>query len=246
MTPHTYLEHGITILQTKLASPGAQTTPVPKTPAHPFITISRESCAGATTLGRELLRRLDREFGEGGRSWMFLDKDLLNRALTHHHLPGELAEYLPEDRVSEMKGLIGELVGLHPPLWQLEQHVSDAIQQIALLGRVIFAGRAAHLITRELRDGFHIRLVAPMRTRIERLMAERHCDAATAEAELSRTDNARRRYVQTHFGQDIDDPHDYDLVINTDRVSPATAADLVLGAMRDRFAASADTEVRLA
>lgn len=234
MTPHTYLDHGLTILQTKLASTGPQTIVAPRA-TLPFITISRESCAGATTLGRELLRRLDREFGGEGRSWMFLDKDLLHRALTHHHLSGELAEYLPEDRVSEMKGLIGELVGLHPPLWQLEQHVTDAIQQIALLGRVIFAGRAAHLITRGLRDGFHLRLVASMPIRVKRLMTERHYDAGTAEAELHRIDNARRRYVQTYFGQNIDDPHAYDLMINTDRISPIAAAELVLRAMHDRF-----------
>jgi cytidylate kinase len=50
--------------------------------------------------------------------------------------------------------------------------------------------------------------------------------------------------VQTNFGQDINDPRLYDLVINTDRIPPATAAQLVLNAMEDRVAA-AQTAVRL-
>ncbi len=241
MTPHTYLDHGITILQTRAKSPGTGSLTPFSAPSHPFLTISREACAGATTLGQHLMPLLDAQLGEEGRSWMFLDKDLLTHALTTNHLPEHLATFLPEDRVSDIKGMIGEIVGLHPPLWELEQRVNEAIRQVAQMGRVIFAGRAAHLITHSLPGGFHIRLVAPLELRIRRMQALQGCDRDTATRVLQETDNARRRYVQSNFERDINDPHTYDMILNTEKISPATAAQLVLKAMLERVAAPAVT-----
>ncbi len=204
---------------------------------RPFLTLSRETCAGATTLGQNLLPLLDEYLGEEGRSWMFLDKDLINRALSLHHLPEYLADYLPEDRLSEIKGLIGELVGLHPPLSELEHQVSEAILKLARLGCVILSGRAAHLITRDLPCGFHVRLVAPLESRIRRAQEMRSCGRAEAVAFIRESDRARQRYVQTNFATDINDPHTYDLVINTDRISALSASRLVLRTLQERVAA---------
>jgi cytidylate kinase len=234
MIPHTYLDHGITILHTKLGSTENPQGRSIRPKQRPFLTISREACAGASTLGRHLLPLLDREMGEEGRSWMFLEKDLLTHALANGHLPKHLAKFLPEDRLPEIKGLIGEIVGLHPPLWEMEKRVAEAIHQIALLGGVIFSGRAAHLVTQDLPGGFHVRLVASLPTRIKRLQEEQNCDAAAAAKTLQESDSARRRYIQSHFERDINDPYSYDLVINTDHVAPATAAQMIFLGLQQR------------
>jgi len=234
---HTYLDQGLTIFRTRLATPGAQSHAPFSHPYHPFLTISREACAGATTLGRSLVTLLNEQASEDERPWIFLDRDLLTRALTTHHLPEHLADFLPEDRISEFKGLIGEIVGLHPPLGELEQRVTEAIRQIAQLGCVIFAGRAAHLVTRDLPGGFHLRLVAPRESRITRMQELQSCDRAAAEKAIEEADDARRRFVRARFDEDIDDPHTYDLIINTARIPPDALARLVLQAMRQRIAA---------
>lgn len=241
MTTHTYLDHGLTILRARLQTPQTRAAMDASAAHHPFITLSRESCAGATTLGEQLVPLLDAQLGEEGRSWMFLDKNLITHALTQHQLPERLAEYLPEDRISEIKSLVGELVGLHPSIWELEHKITEAILQLAHMGCVILSGRASHLVTRSLNGGFHIRLVASMPSRVRRLMALKHCDAETARQTLLNSDHARQRYVQTNFQHDLDDPHDYDLVINTDQISPAAAAQLVVGALRDRIQAAIQT-----
>lgn len=237
-TPHPYLHQGLTILHAQLqASRPSSAKPFAGT-VHPFLTISRETCAGATTLGQHLLPVLNEQLSEEGRSWMFLDKDLLTQALSLNHLPEHLADYLPEDRLPEIKGLIGEMVGLHPPLWELEHRVAEAILKFAKLGCVILAGRAAHLVTQDLPGGFHLRLVAPLESRIRRAEAMNQTSRAEAEQFIRENDSARQRHVQTRFERDINDPHLYDLVINTDRIQPATAAQLVLHAMQDRLAAT--------
>jgi cytidylate kinase len=243
MVPHTYLEHGLSVLQARLRTPQTGFSPGPDPEIRPFLTLSRETGAGASTLGRELVPLLEREFVSPGHPWVLLDRDLLAHALTHHQLPTSLAAFLPEDRVSEIRAAIGELVGLHPSLWQLEQQVAEAILQLAHVGQVIFVGRAAHLITREVPGGLHVRLVASRETRIARVGRLLDCDAVRAAAHVEEHDEARRRYVRKHFSHDIDDAHEYDLVLNTDHMSPPAAARLVLAALRDRLAASRATVV---
>lgn len=236
MTHHQFLEHGLTILETRLQGPQQTHPPGFGIEARPFITISRETGAGATTLGQLLLPLLDERLAAPGQTWMLLDKNLLTYALTTRHLPERLAEYLPEDRIPELTGIIGELVGLHPPLWQVEQQVTETIRQLAEIGRVIFVGRAAHLITRSLPGGFALRLVASQESRVGRMMALLHCDRRAAESHIAKNDLARRRYVKAHFDREINDPHLYDLVINTDRISPDSAARLVVQALSEKLA----------
>lgn len=236
MDPHTYLEHSLSVLHARLKSPSQFQPPASSEAIRPFITLSRETGAGATTLGQQLVLRLNQDFGADGQGWVFLDKDLLTQALLHHQLPARLADFLPEDRIAETKAAIGEIVGLHPSLWQLEQQISEAIRQLAHVGRVIFAGRAANIVTRALPAGLHVRLVASLETRIARVAAALNCDRSQAFAHIEKTDLARRRYVRSHFDQDLDDPHFYDLVLNTERVTPGATARLVIAALHERLA----------
>ncbi len=236
MTPHNYLEQGLTVLEARLKNSSHPPMSGTGVTVRPFITISRETGAGATTLGQRLLPLLDERFGSVEQRWMLLDKNLLTHALTLHHLPEALAEYLPEDRVPEFKSAIGELIGLHPPIWQLEQRVTEAIRQLAASGRVIFVGRAAHLVTAAFPGGFHLRLIASREARIRRMMVLLNCDPGAAAARVRQNDHARRRYLRTHFDADIDDAHNYDLVINTDRIDAAAAAPLVAEALRELLA----------
>ena len=237
MSTHAYLENGMAILKARLAGP-SEDAPSSVPAVLPFITVSREVCAGATTLGRLLVPRLNAEFGEERHEWVLMDRDLLSYALAHHELPEQLARYLPEDKVSEIDSLIGEIMGLHPSIWSLEQQVAQAIVQFAHVGRIIFVGRAAALLTQSLPGGFHVRLVADKETRVRRMMNLNGMSASEAEAQIERLDHGRRRFVRSHFARDIDDPHTYDLVINTDRITPATAASLVIEGLRNQMKAT--------
>ncbi len=236
MTSHHFLDQGLTIFKT-ISGASASASRAPFAAASsPFLTISREACAGATTLGQQLVPLLNAEMAREDRPWMFLDRNLLARVLAHDSLPEHWEKFLPEERVSEMQALIGELVGLHPSLWELKQQVSQGIYRLAKLGCVIFAGRGVHLVTRGLPEGFHLRLVAPLEVRVARLQAMKHWSHDAATKHLEETDRARKRYVLSNFGQDIDDPHTYDLVINTEHLPPEAVAQLVLQAMREKLA----------
>ncbi len=234
MTLPTYLERGLTVLEARLQASQPAQAHIPVAGGEPFVTLGRETGAGATTVGQLLVPLLDQAFGAEGQGWVFLDKNLLARALARINLPERLADHLPEDKISEIKAIVGELLGLHPSLWDLEQRVAEAILQLAHVGRVIIAGRAAYLITRSLPGGFHVKLVASLEVRVQRMMKLLDCSAAAAEAHVRKTDLARRRYIRTRFGRDIDDAQLFDLIINTERMAPETVAHIILQAMRGR------------
>ena len=234
MTTHPYLQHGLSIFNAQLQTSTSRIPFPAANEALPFVTLSHETCAGATTLGHALLPLLNDHFGPEDSSWMLLEKDLINQALSLHHLPEHLAEYLPEDRRSEIKGLIGEMVGLHPPLWELEHRVAEAIMKFAKLGCVILSGRAAHLITRDLPGGLHIRLVAPLPIRIKRAQQSLGYSPDSARQYVLENDNARERHLQTQFEHHANDPLLYDLVVNTAHTSPETLAHLTLQALLGR------------
>ena len=236
MPQHAYLEQGLSVLEARLKIPQPLGQIGRALEARPFITLGHETGAGATTIGQLLVPLLDQSLGEKGQGWIFLDKNLLAYALAKHNLPERLAAHLPEDKVSEIKAMIGEWLGLHPSLWDLEHKVAAVILQLAHVGRVVIAGRAAYLITRSLPGGFHVKLVASPEVRAQRMMKLLNCDAVAAAAHNRETDLARHRYVKARFGRDIDDPHLYDLVINTDRMSPAAVTRLIIDALHGRLA----------
>jgi cytidylate kinase len=199
---------------------------------RPFVTLSRETCAGATTVGQLLAKELDVTLGLG--DWLFMDKNLITAALTQHHRPAGIAAHLSEVRQSEITAIVGELIGLHPPLWDLEQEVLESMLQWATIGRVILVGWGSGFVTHKMPGGFHVRLVAPLETRVKRMAAMLGCDETSALAKIREADRGRHRYLKTRFSMDSEDAHLYDMVINTGRVSAETVAKTIALAMAQR------------
>ena len=51
--------------------------------------------------------------------------------------------------------------------------------------------------------------------RIDSLIKRRELTQEQAELEIDETDNQRSRFIEKHFKHDIDDPSEYDMVINS-------------------------------
>jgi cytidylate kinase len=195
-------------------------------PPAPFITISRECCSGGSRLAELIAEKFNS--GESGQTeWSLFGGNIINQMLLTNHLPMDLARFLPEDKVPEVNATIGEIVGLHPSLWELMQKANATMRRLASGGRVILVGRGANFATAGIPGGIHVRLVAPPAHRA-RYYAKRF-GVTEAEALLHNTkcDAARRRYVSAYFNAAIENPSAYDLVINTAHVPLAEAVELV-------------------
>lgn len=211
-------------------------------PVGPFVTISRESGAGGTSLGRSLAERFPRE--EDSHPWAVYSANLIEEMLRTNELPAHLAQFLPEDRISEIDAAVGELVGLHPSLWELVQKTNELIRRLARAGHAILLGRGANFATEGIAHGVHVRLVAPPKWRGERTARWLGLDHEAATLHNARRDAARQRYVRSIFNADVADPTTYDLVINTAQVPVETAVDIIAGFVRAHQRSTVDVTRR--
>ena len=201
-------------------------SPFSSKPAQPFVTISRESGSGGSSLAHLLAKKFNGLAAEG-ETWDVFAGNVITRMLQTNHLPDNLARFLPEDRVPEINASIGELVGLHPSLWDLMQKTNETMRQLATGGHVILVGRGANFATAGIGRGVHVRLIAPPEHRAAYFAQLYHITHAAALAHIAKCDAARRRYVSANFNADVDHPAAYDLVINTAHVPLADAVELV-------------------
>ena len=203
-----------------------------KSACLPFITLSRESGAGATTLARMLAYDLNAALSPDEAPWTLFDGNLVEAMLEANHYSAALARYLPEDAVSEIEASVGELVGLHPNLWELTQKTNALIRRLARLGHCILIGRGSNFAAAGLPNGTHLRLIGSPEQRAAHLAEAHGWSPPDARQHLERTDAARRRYVQRTFGRAIDDPLGYDAIINTDLVPLVEAAQWIAHRVR--------------
>lgn len=202
---------------------------------RPVLTISRKSGAGGVTIAAQLAAQL--RAGEEGEDlpWAAFDKTLLDAVLMDQDLPSRLKRYMPEDRISPVNALLGEIFGLHPSTLALFQKTNETMLRLAHLGHVILVGRGANLVTAHLAHALHVRLVCSLERGIQRTMAARSCSEREAEDIVLREDRARARYVKQHFGVDIEDPRHYHLIVNTDRFTDDEVVDLLANTVTIHF-----------
>ena len=202
-----------------------------RTKPRPAVTISRQSGAGAMAIAEELATFLQAHTPAPSH-WMVFDKNLADKVLEEHQLPKEIAKFMPEDRKSAIQDAVEELLGLHPSARTLLQLTTETILHLAEIGHVILIGRAGNVITRHMRTVFHVRLIAPLDQRVANVMARSQLAEKAALEFIHKADRGRQHYLKTHFGTDIDDNLQYDLVINTARIPKNEVVHLIGEAIR--------------
>lgn len=197
-------------------------------PSPCAVTFSRQTGAGAITVGRLLAEFLEMEQGGDERyPWAVFDRNLVQKVLKDNSLPQSLAPHMPEDARSRLDEFFEELFGVHPAISTLVQHTNHTILRLASVGNVVLVGRGAHLVTAHLRHAFHVRLVAPLAFRTAHIAAYYHMSKEEAAAYIEKKDSARVRYLRRHFKAPLYDPLQFHLTINTGRISFGDAARVI-------------------
>jgi cytidylate kinase len=124
---------------------------------------------------------------------------------------------------------------LHPSTWTLVEQTNATIRRLAQTGNVILVGRGSSIVTRKLKNVFHVRLTGSLEKRIEQAQKVFGYDERSAANYIKKKDQARRRYIKDNFDREVDDPLLYHVTINTDLVGHAEAARLVGDEVIKRF-----------
>lgn len=201
----------------------------------PAITISQQTGSGAHDVADRLAGMLQQS--EVGRlvQWTVFDRQLVLKALEEHEWPARVAKYMPEDRRTYVQDVMDELFGLRPPSWVLVPQIAETIMRLVKTGHVILVGRGSVAIAADLPGVFHVRLVASLPKRIDRVKSVFKLNAEDAVKHIRREDRGSRRYIQSNFHTSIDNDLLYHLVINTDRIPYGEAALLIAAEARKAF-----------
>lgn len=188
-----------------------------KTIRLPFVTISRETGARGTAIGKAIAGFLDKADKPRICPWILFDKNLVEEIFNEFTFSG-IESLLPEKKFSEIQGLFEELFGLHPTKRELIYKVGDAVKKFARMGNVVIIGRGGVFLTRNQPNGLHLRLVGTVEKRTRYIMAKFNLDRKKAGDYIRNEDKQREHYVRKLYGVDVTNPHYYDMVINTDNL----------------------------
>lgn len=202
--------------------------------SQPAITISRSEGAGGLTVSSELASYLKAKVPTH-EEWTIFDQKLVTKVIEVFNLKGRIGEFMKEDHKGMVSDAIEEFLGLHPSTWTLVERTNATILRLAQIGNVILVGRGANVVTSELPNVFHVRLVGSFEKRVEQAQKVFGFDLKAATSYIKKKDQGRKRYLKDNFDADIDDSLLYDVVINTDRVRYDEAARLIGDEVIRRF-----------
>ncbi len=197
-----------------------------------IITISRQYAAG----GSDVAQRVANALG-----WTVVDDALIDQVAERSGITPEevasLEERVPSflERLAQSSALsFPEFLVSTPEVLEEPQELKlaritrDVVAELGRRDRLIFVGRAVAAMLAHDTTSLHVRLVASKEHRT-RLATERlGVPEEDAPQVLEDTDRNRERYHDEFYARDWNDPVNYHMVLNTELLGVAGAADLVV------------------
>ncbi len=112
--------------------------------------------------------------------------------------------------------------------------IRSILREMGSAGNAVIVGRGGQAELRDYANVLNVRVIADFEARVARVMQDREIDRARAVKMLKQSDKEQSKYVKHFFLMNVSDSGLYDLVINTSRISPDVAANLIVQAVRQR------------
>ena len=186
------------------------------------ICISREAGAGGGTIARLVGTRLD---------WKVYDHELLEAIAHGMEISTDEARTYDELAPSLVQDWLLPLREEHyAPQEAYLDHLAKLVDSIGIAGDSILVGRGAgQLLPRS--ETLLVRVVAPLKVRAKNLAAKMGVSPRTARKAAMDRDRRSAKFVKTLHRVDIDDPHLYDLVLETSSLGLTIATELIVMAV---------------
>ncbi len=179
------------------------------------ITISRQ----LGSQGREIASLVAIQLG-----YRMVWRDLINQAARRAGAPEAALAAIDE------LGLLG--ICPSPSACQAyRQAVAQVISELAEAGEVVILGRAGQIILAGHPDILHVRLVAPLQVRADRIALRYNITNECALAQIQASDANRAKYLRRFYNVRWDDPQHYHLVLNTGLLSLTQATEIICSSL---------------
>lgn len=113
-----------------------------------------------------------------------------------------------------------------------EDLIAQVIRETAQAGKAVILAHGASIALRDVPGVFRALITGSPEVRTERYARESGLNSSDARKEIEKSDKARREFLQRLYNVQHELPSHYDLVVNTDRISPTAAGDLIATAAR--------------
>lgn len=193
-----------------------------------ILTVSREFGSGGREIGHGVAEKLNYEY---------IDKEQILQEVSFHGNQWE----------QWAKGLDEHA----PTLWErfdwsfrgFGALLRSIILTHALNDNAVIMGRAGNIIVADVPYAFRIRVVAPLDSRLDRIMIRESVDYDTALWLAQKTDKDRGHFLKAMFGADWNSPQDYDAVFDTGKTSIPDAVDSICEKLEKRREARTEEAV---
>ncbi|UCE08535.1 MAG: cytidylate kinase family protein, partial [bacterium] len=136
---------------------------------------------------------------------------------------------IEKERLSGIEDFIASLIKeqyLYPGIYL--QHLLKVVGTIGKHGRAVIVGRGANFILPP-DERFSLRVVAPLEIRVQNVASWHRVSIEKAKQRVIQRESKRRAFIRQSFNANISDPNNYDLIINTGRMSIESAVEAVIG-----------------
>lgn len=196
-----------------------------KVPAHTVYTIAREFGSGGRQLGQMLADRLgvkvyDREFIKLAAKNSGMDEQYIMK--NEQTIPSFWLKCILTQGYGTQagRGLSNDDV-----LFVAE---SQTVKQLADAGPCVIVGRCADFVLGDSPNVVRIFCYTDEQSAVSRSINEYGLDSGKALAEVRRVNRARATHYEYYTGRRWGDPHNYDITINTAKISLDTACDIIM------------------
>lgn len=111
------------------------------------------------------------------------------------------------------------------------QHI---IEKLWKMDNVVIVGRGSQMVLADYPNTLHVRFIAPVVDRIERVMEDQGIVYPLAEKEIEAVDRQHAQYIKHCYDADWADPKHYELVLNTGVMGDEQAAKVIIAAIRNQ------------
>jgi cytidylate kinase len=189
------------------------------------VAISREAGARGGTIARKVGELL---------GWQVFDHDTLDYLTQNETARAQLLADLPETALAWAEAHLTRL--RREQKLQLDPDtaaMTRLLLTVAARGDVVIVGRGAgYLLPAE--TTIHIRVVAPLESRVTYFAQWLRLSRAEAAAEVEARDQRRAKFLARTLGRDVNDPTGYDVIVNSGRLGVEAAAQFIGWAVRTK------------
>ncbi|MFC1988279.1 AAA family ATPase [Chloroflexota bacterium] len=203
------------------------------------VTIRGQLGSGAPEIGKLVAEKLNTDY---------VDREIIAKVteLLNTMTEGIIAKEMPPET---FLGRIAEALGRYYATYEgvsLTQEISldvslddtrylaglkSIIKELAESKSIVICGRGSEFILKDYPRVLHVLVIAPLEIRLKRVMEDLNVNEGAAEKEIKRYDGSRREFIKRHFQAELEDPINYDLVLNAEKLSFEAVSAIIVGAL---------------